>query len=240
MLIPSIDLQGGRVVQLVQGERLAIASSDIEGWIRRFEGFPAVQLIDLDAAKSAGSNAPLIQLIARRLPCRVGGGVRTAARAMELLEAGAHRVILGSALFRDGKPDLEFAAAVADRAGRERLIAAVDARGGLVAVDGWRRTLALTPQEAVRQLDSCFDEFLFTNIDREGLMQGIDRASILGLRDATDRRLTVAGGVTTTQDIEWLHDLGIDAVVGMAIYSGKLEATPPASLPSNPGGEENR
>lgn len=238
MLIPSIDLQRGRVVQLVQGERLAIESSDVDGWVRRFEGFPMVQVIDLDAAKSAGANATIIHGIVRRLPCRVGGGIRTTARAVELLDAGARGVILGSAMFTDTGPDLGFADAMAQRIGRERLIAAVDARGGFVAVNGWRRILSVTPQEAMRQLEPFVGEFLFTNIDREGLMQGIDRTSIGRLRETTGCRLTVAGGVTTSEEVEWLDSLGIDAVVGMAIYSGTLQAIPPSSLPSNRGGEE--
>jgi phosphoribosylformimino-5-aminoimidazole carboxamide ribotide isomerase len=240
MLIPSIDLQGGRIVQLAQGDRLVVESWDVDGWVRRFEGFPAVQLIDLDAAKSEGSNAALVRQITRRLPCRVGGGVRTVEQALDLLRAGAHKVIFGSALFANGGPALTFAQDVAARLGSDRAIAAVDARGGCVAVEGWRRTLLITPEDAVRQLEPFFGEFLYTNIDREGLMRGIDRAAILRLRDATRRRVTVAGGVTTAGEIEWLDSLGMDAVVGMALYSGRLEATPPDSPSSNARADENR
>jgi phosphoribosylformimino-5-aminoimidazole carboxamide ribotide isomerase len=240
MLIPSLDLQHGHVVQLVQGEQLAIESRDIDGWVRRFAGFPAVQLIDLDAAKSEGSNASLIEQICARLPCRVGGGVRTLGRALEVLEYGASKVILGSALFDGSSPNLDFVRRLTDAIDRDRLIAAVDARGGFVAVHGWRTTLSITPEDAVRQLEPFFGEFLFTNVDREGLMQGIDRTAILRVRDATNRKLTVAGGVTSAGEVEWLETLGIDAVVGMALYSGVLEATPPRTAPSNPDGEDNR
>ena len=145
MLIPSIDLQGGRVVQLVQGERLAIASDDVEGWIRRFSHFDRVQLIDLDAAKAEGDNASLVETICARLPCRVGGGVRSVARAEALLTHGARKVIIGSALFRGDRPDLELARSFADAVGAERLIAAVDARGGRVAIHGWRTVLDIDP-----------------------------------------------------------------------------------------------
>ena len=233
MLIPSIDLQGGRVVQLVQGERLALASDDVDGWIRRFEGYPAVQLIDLDAAKSEGANTALIARITTRLPCRVGGGIRTVERAAAVLAAGARKVIFGSALFTKNGVNLPFAESVARSIGRTAAIAAVDSKGGKVVVHGWRSALPLSPEEAIRELEPFVDEFLFTNVDCEGLMRGIDRAPIVRLREATGKHLTVAGGVTTVDEIEWLAGLHIDAVVGMALYTGKLQATPPTAPPSN-------
>jgi phosphoribosylformimino-5-aminoimidazole carboxamide ribotide isomerase len=222
MLIPSIDLQGGRIVQLVQGERLALASNDFDGWIARFTGFPKVQLIDLDAAKNQGNNRAIIASICGRLPCRVGGGVRTIDDVSGLLDAGAVKVIVGSRLFRGGAPDEAFAAGLAEAAGAARLVAAVDARGGRVVIDGWRTQLAITPAEAIRILEPHVEEFLFTNVDVEGLMRGIDRAAIEHVRAATSRAVTVAGGVTTEEDIAWLDGLGMDAVAGMAIYTGRL------------------
>jgi phosphoribosylformimino-5-aminoimidazole carboxamide ribotide isomerase len=229
VLIPSIDLQGGRIVQLVQGEKLALASDDFEGWIAKFADFPKVQLIDLDAAKNQGYNRELVASICRRLPCRVGGGVRTIDDVNALLEARATKVIVGSRLFRGGVPDAGFAAALAEAAGAARLIAAVDARGGRVVIDGWRTQLAITPVEAIRELEPYFHEFLFTNVDVEGLMRGIDRTAIEDVRRATVRSVTVAGGVTTEDEIAWLEGLGLDAVVGMAIYTGRLKLPPPQS-----------
>jgi phosphoribosylformimino-5-aminoimidazole carboxamide ribotide isomerase len=226
MLIPSIDLQGGRIVQLVQGERLALASDDFDGWMARFERFPKVQLIDLDAAKNQGDNRALVASICRRLPCRVGGGVRNLEDVTALLEGGATKVIVGSRLFRAGAPDLAFAASVAAAAGPSRLVAAVDAKGGRVVVDGWRTQLDVTPADAVRRLEPWFDEFLFTNVDVEGLMRGINRPAIEAVRAATAKAVTVAGGVTTQEEIAWLDGLGMDAVVGMAIYTGKLKLAP--------------
>ena len=223
MLIPSIDLQGGRIVQLVQGERLAIETSDIDGWVAKFAHSPAVQLIDLDAAKNAGDNASLVASICGRLPCRVGGGIRTPDRVAEVFAAGARKAIVGSALFRAGRADLDFAARLADRFGPDRLIAAVDAREGRIVVDGWRTQLPISPVEAIRCLEPYFGEFLFTNVDVEGLMQGIDRAAIISVREATDRQVTAAGGVTTQEDVDWLQGLGVDAVAGMAIYTGRLK-----------------
>jgi len=226
MLIPSIDLQGGRIVQLVQGERLALASHDFDGWIAKFSSFPRVQLIDLDAAKNEGHNRDLVASICRRLPCRVGGGVRTAEDVRALLDAGAVKVIVGSRLFRGGAPDVAFASALAEAAGSARLVAAVDARGGRVVIDGWRTVLPITPAEAIAQLEPFVEEFLFTNVDVEGLMRGIDRNAIEDVRRATARAVTVAGGVTTEDDIAWLDGLGMDAVAGMAIYTGRLRITP--------------
>jgi len=137
VLIPAIDLQGGAVVQLVQGERLAIRDEDVARWVKRFEKFPKVQVIDLDAAMGIGDNLAIVRQIAGSLTCRVGGGIRTVERAREILEAGARQIIAGSSLFRNGAPDLAFAKALADAVGADRVIAAVDSRGGHVVIHGW-------------------------------------------------------------------------------------------------------
>jgi phosphoribosylformimino-5-aminoimidazole carboxamide ribotide isomerase len=223
MLIPSIDLQGGKIVQLVQGERLAIETSDVQAWVTRFSGRPKVQLIDLDAAKGAGDNAALVAHICGALPCRVGGGIRSIERAEATLALGASKVILGSALFRDGEVDLDFASRLSERVGPERLIAAVDGRGGRVVVHGWRTTLVLSPADAIRRLEPFFGEFLYTHVDLEGLMRGTDMTAIAALRNVTARALTAAGGITTQEEIGKLDAMGVDAVVGMALYTGKLE-----------------
>jgi phosphoribosylformimino-5-aminoimidazole carboxamide ribotide isomerase len=222
MLIPSIDIQNGSVVQLVQGERLAIRADDAEPWIRRFSKFPRVQLIDLDAAMGKGDNAALVAGICKRLPCRVGGGIRSVERARAVLAAGAHAVIASSALFRDGGVDAAFAATLAAAVGRERVIAAVDSRGGRVAIHGWKTVLPITAVNAVTALEPFCDEFLYTHVDKEGLMQGTDMDAILAVRRATTRRVTAAGGITTWAEIDALDAAGVDAVVGMAVYTGQL------------------
>jgi len=230
MLIPSIDLQNGRVVQLVQGEKLAIASDDLDGWIAKFRKFPRVQLIDLDAAMGKGDNAAIVSSICGRLPCRVGGGVRSVRRAEELIAAGARAVIAGSGLFRANAGlsdpsqliDVDFAQALAGTIGVGRLIGAVDARGGRVVIHGWKTALPLTPAQAVAALEGYCGEFLYTHVDKEGLMQGTDLDAIRAVAAATSRKLTAAGGITTRQEIDALDALGIDAVVGMAIYTGML------------------
>ena len=222
MLIPSIDLQGGRIVQLVQGEKLAIEISDIDAWIERLRGQPKIQLIDLDAAKGEGDNESLVARICRELPCRVGGGIRTTERAKAILALGATKVIVGSALFNATGIDFAMAEDMSRGVGIDQLIAAVDSREGLVVIHGWRTRLALTPAQAARSLEPFVGEFLYTHVDREGLMQGTDMAAIEAVRRATSRRLTAAGGITTHEEIKALDDLGVDAVVGMALYTGRL------------------
>jgi phosphoribosylformimino-5-aminoimidazole carboxamide ribotide isomerase len=227
MLIPSIDLKGGAVVQLVQGERLAIRDDDVFRWVRRFARFPKVQVIDLDAAMGSGDNLALVRQVAGSISCRVGGGIRTAERAQDVLAAGAQQIIAGSSLFRDGRPDLHFAKALSDAVGRDRVIAAVDSKGGQVVIHGWKTTLPLTAVDAVRALEPYCGEFLYTHVDTEGLMGGTNFDAILAVRAATSNRVTAAGGITTRREIDDLHDLGIDAVVGMAIYTGALSLDAP-------------
>ena len=228
MLIPSIDLKGGRVVQLIQGERPAIETDDIDAWVERFQRFPKVQLIDLDAAMGSGTNDRLVRDVAPRLPCRVGGGIRTIDRATEVLGYGATAVIVGSSFFKDGRPDLDFARRLADTVGVERIIAAVDSKGGRVVIRGWKESAGITAVEAVQALEPYCDEFLYTHVDNEGLMEGTDFEAVMAVRRSTTRRLTAAGGITTPEEIDALDTAGIDAVVGMAIYTGRLPLTPPS------------
>lgn len=234
MLIPTLDLKGGKVVQLVQGDRVAIETSDISRWVRRFRHCPLVQLIDLDAAMGTGDNDLLVRRVSRTLGCRVGGGIRSVERARQVMDAGARRIILSSALFRDGHPDLAFANRVCDAVGRDQVIAAVDARGGRLVIDGWRTTLAITPVEAVKALEPFCGEFLYTNVDREGLMQGMDMGSVRLMRAATERRLSAAGGIATEQEVDALEEMGVDAVVGMAIYTGTLQLKRTVRSPPGP------
>ena len=222
MLIPSIDLQGGRIVQLDQGERLAVETDDIDLWIQRFSGHAKVQLIDLDAAKGDGANDSLVRRICAELPCRVGGGIRSVDRAREVLAHGATQVIVSSALFSPDGIDLDRARELSTAVGAAKLIAAVDSRGGRVVIHGWRTQLTITPVEAVRQLEPFVGEFLYTHVDREGLMKGTDMDAIAAVRAATSRRLTAAGGITTLEEVAQLDAIGVDAVVGMAIYTGRM------------------
>jgi phosphoribosylformimino-5-aminoimidazole carboxamide ribotide isomerase len=222
VLIPSIDLMGGKVVQLVQGEKLAVESTDIDGWVGRFARFPRVQLIDLDAAMRKGENNKLVRAICVRLPCRVGGGIRTIERARAVLGDGATAVIVGSALFDSRGPDLKAAAAFSEAIGADRLIAAIDSRNGQVVVRGWTESIPMTAADAARALEPYCGEFLYTHVDTEGLLGGIDMAAVERVRRSTSRRISAAGGISTKHEIARLDALGIDSVVGMAIYTGRL------------------
>ena len=224
MLIPSIDLMGGRIVQLVQGEKLRLSFDDFDYWIERFSRFPLVQLIDLDAAMRQGDNSDLVAQISRRLPCQVGGGIRTIDRAREVLEAGAQRVIVGSALFSDaGTADVDFAVKLAGAIGSDRVVAGIDTKNGRIAVKGWKAQVALTPDEAIPQLEPYVAAWLYTHVDGEGLMQGFPIDVAARLRKLTSRDLIVAGGIRSQQEIDDLDAIGVDAVAGMAVYTNLLQ-----------------
>lgn len=227
MLIPSIDLMGGKIVQLVQGETKAYETTDFDAWCDRFTGFPIVQLIDLDAAKRQGNNRPLIARILKRLPCQVGGGVRNLENARALLELGAKRVILGSSLIRDGKPDVDFASSLAEAFGSNHIVAAIDSRGGYIAVRGWQESTALTPGEMIAELEPYVSAYLYTHIDTEGLLAGFPLEIARDLKTKTKHQLIAAGGIRSQEEIDALDAIGVDAVVGMAIYTGKLKVTSP-------------
>jgi phosphoribosylformimino-5-aminoimidazole carboxamide ribotide isomerase len=222
MLIPSIDLMDGKIVQLVQGEKKALEFDDFEPWVQRFSKFPLVQLIDLDAAighrERTQNNRELVRSLMQRLPCQVGGGIRTAEIARELLAEGAKRVVIGSSLIKEEKIDTAFAERLASEVGAEKLVFAVDSKGGKVAVRGWRQLTEITPIQMIRALEPWCAAFLYTNIDTEGLLLGMPLEIVSQLRSATATQLIVAGGIRTEDEVEQLHAMGVDAVVGMAVY----------------------
>ena len=222
MLIPSIDLMGGKIVQLVQGDKKSLEFDNFDYWIERFSKYPIVQLIDLDAARGAGNNQWLVKQVVSRLNCQVGGGIRTLETAQELLDLGARKVIIGSALLTEGRINQEHARALADNVPKAALMFALDSRGGRVAIDGWRTYTAVTAFDMIRELEPFCESFLYTHIDTEGLMGGIPMETVHSIRRATTRHLVVAGGITEQQEIDSLDALGIDAVVGMALYTGKI------------------
>ena len=223
MLIPSIDLLGGQIVQLVQGEKLRLAFDDFEYWIEKFSKFPLVQLIDLDAAMRQGDNSKLVAQIARRLPVQAGGGIHTIDRAQQVLDAGAKRVIIGSALFSaECAVNTDFAASLAAAVGAERIVAGIDTKNGKIAVKGWKAQVALTPDEAIPQLDPYAAAFLYTHVDGEGMLGGFPIEVAARLRNLTAKQLIVAGGIRSQQEVDALDALGADAVVGMAVYTNLL------------------
>jgi phosphoribosylformimino-5-aminoimidazole carboxamide ribotide isomerase len=223
MLIPSIDLMGGKIVQLVQGEKKALESNDFEYWIQRFAAYPLVQLIDLDAAMGNGNNHELIAMICKRIPCQTGGGIRDVARAGELLALGAKRVIFGSSLLKDGKINTPLAIDAAKSLGIEHLTFAIDSRGGKVSIKGWKENTSMNPAEMVRALDPYCSAFLYTHIDTEGTMTGFPTAVAQQLASLTKKQLIVAGGIRSRAEVDELDAMGVDAVVGMAIYTGAIQ-----------------
>ncbi|MGA8530900.1 MAG: HisA/HisF-related TIM barrel protein [Acidobacteriaceae bacterium] len=222
MLIPSIDLMGGRIVQLERGEQLRLAYDDFEPWLERFSRYPLVQLIDLDAAKREGNNRALVEQIARRLPVQVGGGVRTADQAAALLDAGARRVIFGSALFSREGVDTDAASSISAAIGPQAFVAGIDTKDGRIAVRGWREQVNVTPGEAIAALEPWCGAFLYTHVDTEGTLSGFPIEAARSLRPLTRRQLIVAGGIRSQEEIDTLEAMGVDAVVGMAVYSGLL------------------
>lgn len=220
-------------MQLVQGEKLKLAFDDFDYWIERFAKYPLVQLIDLDAAMRQGENRALIEMICGRLPCQVGGGLRTAEDGRRLLDAGARRVIYGSSLFGVSEAEekrrhkvirLEFAEELKRALGEQALCFAVDSKGGQVAVKGWKDSVELTPEEAVTWLEDCCAAFLYTHVDTEGTMQGFPLEVAAVLRACTAKQLIVAGGIKSRAEVDALDAMGVDAVAGMAVYSGAMEA----------------
>ena len=224
MLIPSIDLMEGKVVQLVQGSRKALEFDNLQEWIDRFSKYPLVQVIDLDAAMGRGNNQDLVRDIARQIPCQVGGGIRTIDSARATLNLGAQRVILGSSLISKGAINTAFAQDIARQLGPDRLVFAVDSRGGYVSIKGWQEATEIKTADMMRALEPNCCAFLYTNIDTEGLLQGIPLDVVKGLRHATSRRLIAAGGIRSQEEIDTLDSIGVDAVVGMAIYRHLIPA----------------
>src|SRR5262249_32516483 len=152
MLIPSIDLMGAKIVQLIQGEKKALEFDNFEDWVTRFASFPLIQLIDLDAATGEGDNSELIEFFVTRLPCQVGGGIRSIGAARRILALGARRVIFGSSLIENGRIDVAFAKQASKKLGGEKLVFAIDARRGKIAIRGWRETTDISPVAAVQAL----------------------------------------------------------------------------------------
>ncbi len=224
MLIPSIDLMGGKIVQLVQGDKKKLEFDNFDYWIDRFSKYPIVQLIDLDAARGVGHNRELVEQIVGQLTCQVGGGIRDVRTAQELLDLGVRKVIIGSALLANGQINQDHARALSNAIPKTALVFALDSRGGHVAIDGWRQQTTVTAFDMIRELETFCESFLYTHIDTEGLMGGIPMETVHAIRAATKRHLVVAGGITEQKEIDTLDALGIDAVVGMAVYSGKINA----------------
>jgi phosphoribosylformimino-5-aminoimidazole carboxamide ribotide isomerase len=223
MIIPCIDLQDGKVVQLVQGKEKALEGEAPLTMLERFAGFPEIQVIDLDAAMGRGANDSIVEVLAGKAKCRVGGGVRSAERAQTLVQQGAHQVIVGTAAFAANGVNVPLLESIAASIGKERILVALDSKYGKIVVKGWQESLDLTAIEIIERMAPYCGGFLCTYVDKEGMLQGTDLEWFRSLRNATTLPITAAGGITTTDDILALNAMNIDAALGMAIYTGRLD-----------------
>jgi len=213
MIVPSIDLMDGQAVQLIGGDEMAIEAGDPRPIARKFSLAGEVAVIDLDAAMSRGSNAGVIRELLTMARCRVGGGIRDIDTAIDWLDAGAARIILGTA----ARPE------ILRELPRERVIAALDAVDGEAVVEGWKTKTGASSGDRTHELAPWVSGFLVTFVEREGRMAGTDMDRVHDLVEASgDARLTIAGGVTTPDEIAELDRMGVDAQVGMALYSEKM------------------
>ena len=228
MMIPCIDLQDGRAVQLVHGRERKLAVDDVFGLLDRFGRYPLIHVIDLDAAMRKGTNAKLVRELCaaakkRRMRVRVGGGIRTVAQAARIAAWGAEKVIIGSAVFKDGRVNESFLRRLVLKIGRPKIIVALDTEGGKILVRGWQDKLRLGPDEVIPELEKYASGFLCTYVDAEGTMRGTNLAWFRALRHATRRPITAAGGIRSRAEIRALARIKMDAAVGMALYTGKLK-----------------
>ncbi|MGB6667583.1 MAG: HisA/HisF-related TIM barrel protein [Candidatus Acidiferrum sp.] len=228
MLIPCIDLQGGQAVQLVHGRKRELAVADVFGLLEKFKSYSWLHLIDLDAAIGSGDNDAIARELCTqareryKLKVRVGGGIRTTARAQEIAKWGADQIIIGSAAFREGKINMRFFRKLAQKLPATKIVIALDTAEGRITVNGWRRKLTLRPEDVMSQLEPFCSAFLCTDVDREGTMTGANLEWFRKLRGATTHPIIAAGGIKTRREINTLENIGMDAAVGMAIYKNRL------------------
>jgi phosphoribosylformimino-5-aminoimidazole carboxamide ribotide isomerase len=228
LLIPCIDLQGGQAVQLVHGRKRELAVADVFGLLESFQHYEWLHIIDLDAAMGKGNNQRLVGDLARaawkkyRLKVRVGGGIRTVARAKAALKYGAKQVIVGSAALKNRQANASFLRGLRKAVGREAIVVALDTMKGKVVVKGWRRRTNIQPESVMRELEPFCAAFLCTDVDREGTMTGANLRWFRKLRESTARPIIAAGGISSKREIRALEKLQMDAAVGMALYKNAL------------------
>jgi phosphoribosylformimino-5-aminoimidazole carboxamide ribotide isomerase len=224
VLIPCIDLQRGQAVQLVHGRKCELAVADVLGLLERFSKYQWLHVIDLDAAMRKGHNNTLVQQLCvealrkYKMKVRVGGGIRTVRRAKQLRTLGVEQIIIGSAAFRQGRPNLPFLKRLAKHIGKKHVLIALDTAKGLVVTHGWRTTLSVEPANVFGALAAYCGGFLCTDVDREGTMTGVNLQWFRALRAATKFPIVAAGGISTTREIRALEKIGMHSAVGMALY----------------------
>ncbi len=212
MIIPSIDIIDGKAVQLKQGKEKILERKDVIDLAKNFNRYGEIAVIDLDAAMNKGDNFELIRSICKIADCRVGGGIRTIEKANSILSIGAKKIIIGTNANREFLGKLP----------KDRLIVAIDMRNNEVLKEGWTKSTGKTPFEVINNLEDYCSEFLFTNVEKEGMMQGLDFDIVENIRRHTTNRLTVAGGISTIDDITKIEQLEANSQIGMSIYTGAI------------------
>jgi len=213
MIIPSIDIMGGKAVQLENGKTKKLEVEDIESLAEKFRVLPQTNVIDLDAAFGKGDNKELIKSLCAKLCCNVGGGIRTKELALEYLRAGAKNIIIGTTATPAFLKELP----------THRVIVALDVKGGKVAIEGWQKTVAGEFKDKIKELEKHCAGFLVTNVDVEGLSSGSDLSFIRSLSGTTEKPIMVAGGISSYEEIKQIDSLGFDQVLGMSLYTGKID-----------------
>jgi len=223
MIVPCIDLMGGKAVQLIQGRKLALEVKNVPGLVDMFLPFGNCNVIDLDAAMGRGNNLGIIKEICSRIPSRVGGGIRSVTRAVEAIAAGAKKVIVGSRAFTETGIHFLFLEELNASVGKDRIIIAIDSKEGKVAVEAWKKVTNLDTLSVVKKLEPYCSGFLYTYVDKEGMMQGTNLDFIKKLRKATSHEIIAAGGISSIEEIEVLDSLGVSSALGMALYTGAIQ-----------------
>jgi len=212
MIIPSIDLMGGKAVQLRQGKEKVLEVENPLDLAKEFCKYGEIAVIDLDAALGKGTNEQIMKEICKIAPCRVGGGIRTVQKARDMIKAGAKKIIIGTSATKEFLKELP----------KEKIIVAIDTKNGFVVNKGWQESTNMTPFEAIEELEDYCSEFLFTNVNGEGMLQGIDRKIPLQIRGATKNEITIAGGISNIEEIKWLEENNMNSQLGMSIHTGKI------------------
>ena len=213
MIIPSIDLMDGKAVQLRQGKEKVLEKDNVLELAKYYSRFGEISVIDLDAAMNKGDNESLIKEICKIAHCRVGGGIRDKEKAKRILANGAKQIIIGTAANEEFLSKLP----------KDKILVAIDSKQGKVTVEGWSKEVNASPEEYVKRFDNLCSGYLYTIVDKEGLMQGTDTDAIKKIRAMTNKTLIAAGGISTIEEIVELNKLNISTQLGMCIYSGAVK-----------------
>lgn len=213
MIIPSIDIMNGKAVQLKQGKEKVLEREDVFELAKYFSRFGEIAVIDLDAAMGKGDNEELIKKLCKIAPCRVGGGIRDVEKAKRIIANGAKKIIIGTAASEELLSQLP----------QDKVLIAIDSSKGKVVTEGWTKDTGITPEDYVKRFDHLCRGYLYTIVDKEGMMGGTDLEAIKKIREMTKKELVAAGGISTIEEIKELEKNNISSQLGMSIYTGAIK-----------------